>query len=177
MRDWVLSGHEIWRACPVPQSRWFIQLQCLLIWHEQAPNTEVKSHGTNISNSDLTFKWPSWCSNFSIWFTKMYYMNKKRYNYKINGILQKIKQRLCSISNKSPTCCNIFPVYYPDVCLQLNMFRVFSRPSSGAQWLQWQPVVLPSYRGDSCVVFRSCHCSRRAPDNGQEYARNMLSCK
>ena len=28
-----------------------------------------------------------------------------------------------------------------------------SRPSSGAQWLQWQPLVLPSYRGDSCVVF------------------------
>jgi len=27
----------------------------------------------------------------------------------------------------------IFSVYYPDVCLQLNMFRAFSRPSSGAQ--------------------------------------------
>jgi hypothetical protein len=27
----------------------------------------------------------------------------------------------------------IFPVYYPDVYLQLNMFRAFSRPSSGAQ--------------------------------------------
>jgi len=33
------------------------------------------------------------------------------------------------------------------------MFRVFSRPSSGAQLLQWQPLVLPSYRGDSRVVF------------------------
>jgi hypothetical protein len=39
-------------------------------------------------------------------------------------------------SNKSPTSCNNFSVYYPDVCLQLNMFRAFSRPSSGAQWLQ-----------------------------------------
>jgi len=37
-------------------------------------------------------------------------------------------------SNKSPTWCNSYSVYYPDVCLQLNMFRVFSRPSSGAQW-------------------------------------------
>jgi hypothetical protein len=46
-----------------------------------------------------------------------------------------------------------FSVYYPDVCLQLNMFRAFSRPSSGAQWLQWQPLVLPSYRGDSRAVF------------------------
>jgi hypothetical protein len=52
-------------------------------------------------------------------------------------------------SNKSPTRCNNFSVYYPDVCLQLNTFRTFSRPSSGAQWLQWQPLVLPSYRGDS----------------------------
>ena len=46
-----------------------------------------------------------------------------------------------------------FSVYYPDVCLQLNMFRAFSRSSSGAQWLQWQPLVLPSYRGDSSAVF------------------------
>jgi hypothetical protein len=49
-------------------------------------------------------------------------------------------------SNKSPTWCNNFSVYYPDICLQLNMFRAFSCPSSGAQWLQWQPLVLPSYR-------------------------------
>jgi len=38
--------------------------------------------------------------------------------------------------NKSPTRCNKFPIYYPDVCSQLNMFRALSRPSSGAQWLQ-----------------------------------------
>ena len=56
-------------------------------------------------------------------------------------------------SNKSPTWCNSFSVYYPDVCLQLNMFRAFSHPSSGAQLLRWQPLVLPSYRGDSRVVF------------------------
>jgi hypothetical protein len=33
------------------------------------------------------------------------------------------------------------------------MFRAFSRPPSGAQWLQWQPLVLPSYCGDSRAVF------------------------
>jgi hypothetical protein len=33
------------------------------------------------------------------------------------------------------------------------MFRAFSRSSSGAQWLQWQPLVLPSERGDSRAVF------------------------
>jgi hypothetical protein len=56
-------------------------------------------------------------------------------------------------SNKSPTRCNNFSTYYPDVYLQLNMFRAFSRLSSRPQWLQWQPLVLPSYRGDSRVVF------------------------
>jgi hypothetical protein len=57
-------------------------------------------------------------------------------------------------SNKSPIWCNNFSVYYPDVCLQLNMFRVISRPSSGAQWLQWQPLVLPSYRGDRIINWK-----------------------
>jgi len=28
------------------------------------------------------------------------------------------------------------PVYYPDIYLQLNMFRASSRPSSGAQHMQ-----------------------------------------
>jgi hypothetical protein len=38
--------------------------------------------------------------------------------------------------------CNNFPVYHPDVYLQLIMFRAFSRTSSGAQLLQWQPLDL-----------------------------------
>jgi hypothetical protein len=102
-------------------------------------------------------------------------------------------------SNKWSTWCNNFSVYYPDVCLQLSMLRAFSRPSSGAQWLQWQPLVLSLYRGDSRAVFmirpagpttnttrlspryedktRGCHCSHWAPDDGRENARNILSCK
>jgi len=76
-------------------------------------------------------------------------------------------------SNKSPTWCNNFSVYYPDICLQLNMFRAFSRPSSWAQWLQWQPLVLPTtnaawlsprYEGKT----RGCHCSHLAPDDERE---------
>jgi len=73
----------------------------------------------------------------------------------------------------------------------LNIFRASSRPSSGAQCLQWQPLVLPSYRGDSHAVFvvgpagrpwprtpllsqryegktRGCYCSCWAPDDGWE---------
>ena len=59
-------------------------------------------------------------------------------------------------SNKSPTKCKNFPVYFSDVYLQLNMFRAFSRPSSGARRLQWQPLVLPSYRGDSRAALVVC---------------------
>jgi hypothetical protein len=33
------------------------------------------------------------------------------------------------------------------------MFRAFSRPSSGAQRLQWHPLFVPSYRGESRAVF------------------------
>ena len=104
-------------------------------------------------------------------------------------------------SNKSPTRCNNFPFYYPDVYLQLNMFWAFSHPSSRAQWLQWQLLVLPSYRGDSLAVFvvrpvisgpttntarlspryegntRGYHCSHWVPDDGRENTRNMLSCE
>jgi len=62
-----------------------------------------------------------------------------------------------------------------------------------------QPLILPSYRGDSRAVFvvgpvcpttstarlspryegkmRGCYCSHWAPDDGRENARNMLSCK
>jgi hypothetical protein len=54
-----------------------------------------------------------------------------------NGVLNLIQ------INHQPDA-NNFSVYYPDVYLQLNMFRAFSRPSSGAQWLQWQPLVLLS---------------------------------
>ena len=50
-----------------------------------------------------------------------------------------------------------------DVYLQLNMFRMSSRPSSGAQQLQEQPLVLPSERDDSSAVG---HC--RA-DNDQQH--------
>jgi hypothetical protein len=52
------------------------------------------------------------------------------------------------ISNKSPTWYNNFSVYYPDVCLQLNMFRTFSphhqelNDCSGSLWFYLRIVVL-----------------------------------
>jgi hypothetical protein len=57
-----------------------------------------------------------------------------------------------------------FSIYYPDVYLQLNMFREFSHPSSRAQWLQWQPLVLPSYRGDSHCDSDCYHDTKVKPE-------------
>jgi hypothetical protein len=61
-------------------------------------------------------------------------------------------------SNKSPNECNNFSVYYPDVCLQLNMFRAFFRhyqelnDCSGSFWFYLRImviVVLCSWSGRS----------------------------
>jgi hypothetical protein len=75
-------------------------------------------------------------------------------------------------SNKSPTWCNNFSVYYCDVCLQLNRFRALSHPSSGAQWLQWQPLILRSYRGDSHAVFVVGPAGRPARPRTQHECQN-----
>jgi hypothetical protein len=53
--------------------------------------------------------------------------------YEFVYCLSTVRERITFNSNKSPTICNNFPVYYPDVYLQLNMFQAFPRPSSGAQ--------------------------------------------
>jgi len=88
-----------------------------------------------------------------------YYRRVTSYNYsgnpwQYNRFMWHRRSAITQVpSNKLPTRRNNFPVYYPEVYLQLNMFRAFSLPSSGAQWLQWQPLVLPSYRGDNRAVF------------------------
>ena len=92
-----------------------------------------------------------WCERFSgaYWDIKIVIL-------RMSALFENLAVRHRSFtfnSNKSPTWCNNFSFYYPDVCVQLNMFRAFSCPSLGAQWLQWQPLVLPSYRGDSRAVF------------------------
>ena len=69
-------------------------------------------------------------------------------------------------SNKSPNWCNSFLVYYPDVCLQLNVFRPAGPTTNTAR-------LSPRYEGKT----RGCHCSHWAPDDGRENARIMLSCK
>jgi hypothetical protein len=43
---------------------------------------------------------------------------------------------------------------------------VVARPSSGAQRLQWQPLVLPSYRGGSSAVGRG---RTGRPDHDQQH--------
>jgi hypothetical protein len=93
-------------------------------------------------------------------------------------------------SNKLPTWCNNFSVYYPDVCLQLNMFRAFPpthhqelNDCTGSLWFYLRIVVTdvlcswsgrpagpttnttrlsPRYEGKT----RGCHSSHWAPDDG-----------
>jgi hypothetical protein len=59
-----------------------------------------------------------------------------------------------TIQINQPTRCNNFSSLLLEVYLQLNMFRESSRPSSGAQQLQQQPLVLPLERGGSSAVGR-----------------------
>ena len=72
--------------------------------------------------------------------------------------LQKFK--VCKSANhytipiNEPTKCNNFSSLLLDVYVQLNMFRASSIPSSGAQQLQQQPLVLPLERGGSSAVGR-----------------------
>ena len=48
-----------------------------------------------------------------------------------------------TFQTNQPTRCNYFSSLLLDVYVQLNLFRASSRPSSGAQQLQQQPMVLP----------------------------------
>jgi hypothetical protein len=63
------------------------------------------------------------------------------------------------------------------------MFQAFSRPSSGAQQLQYQPLVLPLERGGSSAVGRGRagrthhdqqHCYHHAPTVKPEVANAVV---
>ena len=57
-----------------------------------------------------------------------------------------------TIPINQPTRCNNFQSLLLDVYVQLNMFWASPRPSSGAQQLQYQPLVLPlEFSGSSAV--------------------------
>jgi hypothetical protein len=77
---------------------------------------------------------------------------------------------IIEIQINEQTKCNNFSSSLLDVCLQLNMFRVSSGPSAGAQQLQQQPQVLPLERGGSSAVgpvnrpdHNQQHCYHHAP--------------
>jgi len=58
------------------------------------------------------------------------------------------------IQINQPTRCNSFSSLLLDVYVQLNMFRASSRPSTGAQQLQQQPLVLQLELGVRSAVGR-----------------------
>jgi len=71
-----------------------------------------------------------------------------------------------TIQINQPNRCNNFSSLLLDVYVQLNMFRASSRPSSGAQQLQYQPLVLPLERGGSSAVGRG---RAGQPDHDQQH--------
>ena len=71
------------------------------------------------------------------------------YNFKV---CQSVHHHTFQINQ--PTRCKNFSSLLFDVYVKLNMFRASSRPSSGAQQLQQQPLVLPLERGGSSAVGR-----------------------
>jgi len=82
-----------------------------------------------------------------------------------------------------PTIRNNFPSLLLDVYVRLNMFRASSRPSSEAQKLQYQPLVLPLERGGSSAVGRGRadwpdydqqHCYHQAPTVDQRLLLQLL---
>jgi hypothetical protein len=84
-----------------------------------------------------------------------------------------------TIQINQPTRYNNFSSLLLDVYLQLNMFRVSSRPLSGAQQLQLQPLILSSECDDSSAVGRGGasrpdhdqqHCYHHAPTGKPEAA-------
>jgi hypothetical protein len=59
-----------------------------------------------------------------------------------------------TVQINQPTRCSNFASLLLDVYVQLNMSRASSRPLSGAQQLQYQPLVLPLERSGSSAVVR-----------------------
>ena len=85
-------------------------------------------------------------------------------NFHIFKVCQSMHHHTIKVNQ--PTRCNNFSSLLFDVYVQLNMFRASSRPSSGAQQLQQQPLVLPLEGGGSSAV----GCGRASrPDHYQQH--------
>jgi hypothetical protein len=95
-------------------------------------------------------------------------------------------------SNKSPTWCNSFSVYYPDVFTPIIRSSMAAVAASGFTFVSWwQPCCFRGRAGrPACLITntarlspryegktRGFYCSHWTPDDGRESARNMLSCK
>jgi hypothetical protein len=79
---------------------------------------------------------------------------KPRKERLLGGGDNSVRVFLCLIQINKKTRCNSFSSLLLDVYVQFNMFRASLRPSSGAQQLQYQLLVLLLERGDSSAVGR-----------------------
>jgi hypothetical protein len=145
----VVSIHQIeWRSNPEENShcerREIAQLQKCLIWSWREKRKFVHSNNvtrwsTSIqpeTNADVPSKnWTLAASVWQDWRWPVACLNFWHWSFTFN-------------SNKSLTWCKNFSVYYPDVCLQLNMFRAFPAhhqelsDCSGSLWFYLRIVVI-----------------------------------
>jgi hypothetical protein len=100
-----------------------------------------------------------------------------RFFFNIRNALMEFEKLMKSVHHHTiqinqPTRCNDFSSLLLGVYLQLNMFRSSSRPLSGAQQLQYQPLILPLEPSGSSAVGRGGsgrpeheqqHCYHPAP--------------
>jgi len=99
--------------------------------------------------------------------TKIFYPIRK-----LSSIKTTTNNTVTSIPINQPTRCNYFFSLLLDVYVQLNMFRAYTRPSSGAQQLKQQPLVLLSERGDSSALGRG---RAGRPDHDQQHCYHYAS--
>jgi hypothetical protein len=74
-----------------------------------------------------------------------------------------------TIQINQPTRCNNFSSLLLDIYVQLNMFQASSHPSSGAQQMQWQPLVFHNQPNHN-----QQHCYHHAPTVKPEAATAVV---
>jgi hypothetical protein len=119
-------------------------------WSHQQILLRCPNRGGLFSNEILLCRFSEFCLLYILQADIRYVYSRKFSNPQIFVKLWTWRIHENFYSNKSPTRCKNFPVYYPDVYLQLNMFLAFSCPSSEAQWLQW-PRTQHDYHHDTKV--------------------------
>ena len=124
----VLTG-SVWNTCKnYSCSESLLRIMTIargIMWQELFYNNSIKPNSAWEVVTHLVNKFPLCCKILR--FTAMV---RRACHWTLSWARLSFWHRSFTFnSNKSPTWCTNFSVYYPDVCLQLNMFRAFPCPS------------------------------------------------